>query len=365
MQTQRRGAVGALERATPPRVRWAGLLGAALLALAQPRVARADPLDGIALRWDGPDSCGDRGEVSTEARRLLPASGAYEPTEIDIVVREREGGPGYLLRFSARSASRSADRELRLASCEEARQAAGLLVALTLDPESVAEGVPAIAPQVAPAAPASPPPAPPVSPEPAAPEPKPVTPPAAAARSPVRSRQAGLELGLELGPELAAGAFADTAVLPDLAFGAFASAGLRVSGLRLSLSGLYLPGAERELAAPDGPRVRATLWAGQLALCQQWQLSATFELGPCASIELGRYAARSERVAHSDEDAALWAASAAGISMAAPVVSGFGLFASLLALVPITRPVLSLSDTGPAYTVPRLSLRAALGVRWN
>lgn len=335
-----------------------------LLTLGLTRHAEADPLDGVVLHWKGPESCRDQGEVSAEARRMLPADGVYEPTRIEIVVREQAGGRRYRLQYSARSASRVADRELLLASCEEARQAGALLAALTLDPEAVALiGEPSPPAEVAQPTTSTPPAE---GEQPEGPEPivglEPVSPAGPEAPREFPERRGASPFAL--GAEVAVAVLSDTASLPGVGFGPFIAFGLRASGLRLSLAALYLPGAERGHEARAQARVRATLWTGQLALCQLWS-AASFELGPCLSGELGRYAAHSEGVSHPADDAVLWAAGGVGLAGTVSLGERLSLLAALSLLAPFRRPVLELRDLGPAYTVPALSLRAALGVRWE
>lgn len=344
-------------------VRW-GVCGALALAGATlpARTALADPLAGIDVRWSGPQSCVDRGEVTAEARRLLPSDGAYEPTQIDITVSElKTPRAGYQLMLSARSAARTAERALELASCDEARQAAGLLIALMLDPEAVAaaesvEPHPIVAPPEpptpAPAAEPEPQPSPSVPPK-AEPAPPPAAPTVSAPQAPAK---------LVLGPELHAGALLDSSALPAVAVGPFASAGFRIGVLRLALGALYLPGAERSASAQGS--IRASLFGGQLAACAMWRVASAFEVGPCASGELGRYAARARGVTHGESDATLWAAVSAGASAALSLSSRLALEASVALLAPLRRPVLGLRAMEATHRVPPLSLRAALGVRW-
>lgn len=352
-------------------IRWgvscALALGCAALAAS---TAHADPLAGIDVRWSGPASCPDHGEVATEARRLLPLDGAYEATQIEIAVQELPAPrTGYRLQLAATSASRTAERTLELATCKEAREAAGLLVALTLDPEAVAaaeavlEPPPSAAPSEAPTVPEQKPEPPPSPPPAETATPKPEPPPSPAEDDPTPEPEPE-ERGaaLELGPELTAGALLDSSALPAVALGPFAALGFRIGTVRLSLGGFYLPGAERS-AAGDGS-IRATLIAGQLGLCALWPVGSALELGPCASGELGRYAARARGVTHGESDATLWAAGSAGAGAALQLTRRLALLGSVALIVPFRRPELGLQTMENAYVVPPLSLRAALGVRW-
>jgi hypothetical protein len=313
------------------------------------RTARADPLDGIDVRWTGLDSCVDHGEVAAEARRLLPADGAYEPTQIVIDVQVLPPpAVGYRIELSARSASRSAERTLVLASCDEARTAAGLLIALALDPGAVVAADALEPPSDATVAP-------PADATTAAP-PAPIA-PAPRAKAPI-VRPASFALG----PELAAGVVIDSSVLPDLALGPFVAVGARIGLLRVALGGSYLPGAERGVAG-DGS-IHATLLAGQLGTCVLWALDSGFEAGACAGAELGRYAARARGVTHGRSDATLWSAASVGAAAALGLSARVALVGSVSLLAPFSRPVLGLLEMDAAYVVPAASLRGTLGVRW-
>lgn len=87
------------------------------------------------MHWRGPPDCAQSEGVLAETRVLLGGDGSQRlPVDVDVELRAAADG-GLDLAFEARSQERVVRRELALSSCEEAKQAAALLVALTLDPK--------------------------------------------------------------------------------------------------------------------------------------------------------------------------------------------------------------------------------------
>jgi hypothetical protein len=228
-----------------------------------------------------------------------------------------------------------------LAGCDEARKAAPVLIALSLNPDMVPpEFETNPPPEPEPKAETKPPPEPEAEPEPEADEP--TTP-----GGPRRPWGLGLLAGV------------DTATRPDL------SALLALRGLWQELwfqahtdLSLVVPGQ----AGLAGGTVDV---AGGVVALGVGACGGPF-LGPlyvaaCAGAEGGLYWAASRGVAQAESDRTPWAAGRLGGQIAYPV-GRFSVQLEALASVPFTRPVLALADLGTVHTTAPVSFRATLGL---
>jgi len=103
--------------------------------MAVPGAGHAQALSGVDLHWQGPPDCAKPIHVLETARGLLGHDGDPRAA-VSVRVELRELADGSLsLTLQAQGAGGASRRTLTMPSCEQARQAAALLIALALDPE--------------------------------------------------------------------------------------------------------------------------------------------------------------------------------------------------------------------------------------
>ena len=249
-------------------------LFSAILActLTPPRAARAQAeLDGVRLDWRGSEHCPQPADIMTEMRSLLgPAHGDPPQLAVQADVSELPGG-GLRLVFRAERRERRAQRELSLASCQDAGHAVALLIAMALDSFASRTSAELDAPVEA-AVPANP-----------APKPAPAQPPPTAASPPkpaLRPSHPGPSLGLAGGVDPWAMPQLLAAITPRLAW--------RSADLELEAdASVWLPGSKR--ARADQRYTLNMLGAGVFAC--YWFGSSRFELGPALGVELSKLTA--------------------------------------------------------------------------
>ena len=222
------------------------MLGGASLALAASVRAQ---VPGVELRWQGPPRCAEPTGVMAEAHSLVGDDlGDRAPLVVRVAIQDL-ADEGLRVELDAQGTGHFFRRELTLPSCEEARQATALMIALTLDPDLARAPIE---------------------------EPAPATPPAVVAepQDPDRS-----------GPSLGVNAGFDPSELsePTAAFGIRLA--WRWSAVQIEASGSYwLPTHSQVTAGVD---LDADMAGGAVHSCY-WLTFGRWDLGPCLGLEVMR-----------------------------------------------------------------------------
>jgi hypothetical protein len=258
------------------------------------------------------------------------------------------------------------ERTLRAATCEELASAAALIIALAVDPKTVAARS-KDASATAAAASSTPSAAPPA----AAPEPNPAAVPApikapAPANAEKPERSGAPVTGLVEG-DLAF----DWGALPGLSIGPSLSGGFALSRLRLRVGATYFaPRFAEALPKPDTPTRGGDVSLLVLGLAGCYSLTPrAAELGVCAELEGGALLAVGSGFDHTNDAIKPWLGAGASVDLTVPISEPVALRVGIGAMVPFGRsPVLFRENTGddtqkrtihqPFY----VSGRAAVGV---
>jgi len=236
-------------------------LRAGNLALVTAILLTTEPAGAADLDWSAPPGCGDAASVVAQVEQLTqqPLS-AVEDADFSVHIEPGPGGQWrLLLRTSPRPSGPETVRELQGASCEEAKDAAAISIAMAInlrpDPE----------PQPAPQAPTD------------LPQSEPQPPPSAA---PAEPQEAALRWTIALGLAL------DLGTLPALAPGASLELALGFSLLRFGAIVALFPAQEARL---DGGELGADMELASAALqaCVEPTVGQ-FRLAGCAGFEIGQ-----------------------------------------------------------------------------
>ncbi|HEX4352907.1 MAG TPA: hypothetical protein VHZ95_08340, partial [Polyangiales bacterium] len=247
------------------RPAWTSFLVASLIALALcasgapvlgASSALASAADGgrLQLAWRAPAGCPDAAAIEKRVEARLPA---LDPTSQPLaaegsIVRERGG-------YRMELATLHGRRSLGSSNCDELGDAAALMLALMIDPQSSARTTQSAAP-----------------------------------------RDVWLLIRLEL--------IADVGTLPHVALGPGISVGVRLHETSLELSGSYLP--SQALHSPQQTQVaQLHALAGALGACQS--LAHFPELSPCLRFDYGRMVGRGKNLTNARGVDAAWALASA------------------------------------------------------
>ena len=329
------------------------------LLSAGPGIARAQVMPSVELEWRGPADCAQPPRGLEHARTPRDGERAQEPAVTVSVVVEHAAGQGFSVTFAAQRGATRVQRILTAPTCDEARQAVALLVALTLDAkleedESVPAGVP-LQPEPEPPA-AAPVPAP--TDEPRAPPQQLTQEPRTAvrtqqlapelARAPSRER-ARFVLGLAAGIE----APVLTLVRPL----ATLSMGIRLGALQLDASATSWKITRKKLNAV---KVATGMVGGALA-ASYWLTFGRWELAPSLGVELRRV---SVVLGTKDVGAKPWARADSSLRAAFRLIRELAVWASADAMVALHRPRFSSKANGE-LRMPALGFESRVGLSWS
>jgi hypothetical protein len=277
--------------------RWIALAIASIAAAATGSHAtgRAQSPDGLVLHWDAPERCPDRAQVLARIRAHLPRehrAGDRWFARATIAV----DGARYRLELVLRGPASEARRSIDGFDCAALADAAALLVALALDPDSAAPLAADATPSDPPAEHAAradvavPPPAPRRERQPTAErtrtQPGQGTPPAIdddEADDAVPHADAGLVLAWDAGAALRF----DFGMLPQTpALGVQAQLGLRIEPVRVALGLTWWPPARSAPERYPTASLDAHGLLGDALVCVEL-VRAGFALSPCVAGELG------------------------------------------------------------------------------
>lgn len=262
------------------------------------------------LTWEAPEGCPSHAEVAHEVEELISdtsetsrsmpiGASAYitqEPHRFVLVLTLREGEAERVRRIGA-------------PTCQELAHAAALVVAIAVDPAILARRTAIVEPQTDPNAQATVP-----SEMHCRLSDLPVTSVDCPRRSPTvvaappETKTKAIE-NVALRWRLGLGAFVSHGILPGTQFGMSASGALQLARLRLIVVGSIL--TNRAEIVGTGRGGDFTLYRGSPSAC--WLLgTASWTIGPCSSLELGRISGQGYGDPTYRGESALWAASSAG-----------------------------------------------------
>ncbi len=302
------------------------------------------PPEVEAVQWSAPPGCPDRNDLLAAVARRLGRPLAAAEARVDARV-VGDGGRGYTLHLTLRTAAGGETREVKDASCAALTDAAAVRVVAAL--ESLAPvvplppGEPAAAPEVvpAPAPPVEPPVATPalVAAEPEAPvsepprPPRPLEPPPPKPAPKDMPRGPGAVLRLHGGVELGAVPGA-TGAAPGPTGAVGLVGGLLWPRWRLELQGTVLTPRTASVSAGE---VTVGLYAGAVHGCRRLGRGA-IEAPMCLGLELGALRGRSEGLPGERAAAGWWVAAVLAPGLAWHAGARFSVWSSLqLVLAPV------------------------------
>jgi len=338
------------------------LLGAGATCAVSPAAAQAPAAATarLALEWDAPAGCPDRGAVLTQVAGLLQGSdSSADPSLVAVratVTSSTEAA--WQLRLETSRAGATGERHLEGGSCAALVDAAALILAWLLDPEALARpdeardgegrdpivvtsadrggGATAQAARLD------------------APDARPLR-----ERAP---RRRG-EVARSIGAQVRVAGVADVGSLPAVGFGVEAVAALSTGRLRWELAVVHLferrATLENRSAGGD-----IDLTAGSLGVCHASVRAGDVDLGPCGAIEIGALDGRGFGVETPGEGGAWWIAPRVGAMASWHVSSALALGLDASIAIPISRPRFLLTNVGDVYTPSPITARlgASLGL---
>lgn len=301
-----------------------------------------DPLD---MTWTAPPSCPSSSVVQEAVASNLAREDFGEALDGVLVdARAEEDAAGWRLHVEVELPGGAVERDLTAATCEELAAAAGLIIAVALDPLRVERVRPQPQPETLPEAWANPPkpPTPPPEPEPQ-PEPAPQPEPT-------------------LRFDLRAAGMLDIGTLPRVRGGA--ALGFCLVGTWLRADATLLYWAPRAvLPFGEAPDVGARLQQGGAGarVCLKPQLGA-WEPSTCGGLEGGVAWGRGVGIETPRTTVLPWLTATAGLEVAWVSRSSVGLFGGIDAQFHAVRPRVRLDGLGDAVRVAPVGARALLGV---
>jgi hypothetical protein len=336
--------------------------------LAGARSAEAQQFPGVSVHWTAPAACPGSDDLQARVRRLLPADPvavrARQPLIADALVEVLNGRYRLTLRVRRDGALVGGTRVFDSDSCESLAGAAAVTLALLARGEARADGAaPSPSGSVTSAAPAVEVPAPSKTPPPAPAASPPLATPGATAGATRRDEQPASRPEARWSPAFEAPLLAvDQGLLPSSAYGIGVGLGLRVSRLRVMLTGLlWLPQDSGAVGTYGGTYERRS---GELSGCYAWPLEP-FDIGPCVTVALEDVTAHGSGPDVVAEPAhATWLT----IGLAARADWSLRRWTALFLRPRLTfttsRPTFAIDGVGPIYQVPLVSAGVDIGCEW-
>lgn len=338
---------GAVRRCLP----WCSSLLISGAVFAQAQEPEPLPLD---LVWQGPETCTGTSQTIAEIRRMISSARPLaNATRVAVAVEARLTSDGkWAIRLATVSGERTGERQLRAETCDEARRAVALLVALMLDPQAhVADPVPqkTTSEQSLPTADTGP--EKDVQPErkaAAVPESKPNAPLVRTSLDPVRGC---------FGAHLAA----DNGTLPSIDIGARLLLGVKTREWQLVLRAGGWLNRNSDYSAAPGTGVRLGLFDAELAACGIAVHKGAGSLQLCAGPRLYAFHASSYGVSSPASVTHVWSGGFGELAFLYRVVHGVVIRLGVQALVPFQRPRFAIADLGFVYQPHPIAERVSLG----
>jgi hypothetical protein len=301
-----------LRRPAVPRLP-ARLLLALLTSVSTTARARAD----VAIAWlaEGDAACTKPPGAESQVARLAraPLQRAFEVRCAALL----DGAQRCVLRVQGQEAR----SERVLASCDEAREAMILLMAMAEAPASLA---------------------------------------APTAHAPEADEAPSAAAGKGARWLLSTAALIDTRSLPGIAAGPALSVSFAAGLWRLGLGARYL--APRSVSGlPPGVGADIDLFAGSVSPALIWRRGA-WGIGPRAELELGVLRGRARGVEERAPANALWLAATGGVALELWVHARIGLELAALVGAPLRRPRFGFLDEAPFFTAASYLARGTLGL---
>lgn len=295
------------------------------LVLTQTAAETADP-----VTWDVPAACPSQEELRGEVRRLL---GGAEPdlsnTRIEGVVNA--SAEGYSLRLVVETPQGSTERRLDAPACDPLVDSAALYVAMAVDAVSTVATTrePVVVPEPDPGPVASPP----------------------AAQPPPRTRAFDLRV---------AGGASIAAYPQPGGFGSL-SGSLRLTGVRLELSGTFTGWSPISLGDADAPAAAVLAGGAQLRVCPAVR-TGSVELFGCGGIHIGLHRARGVAVDRVEVARQLSTDAVVGTGLAWWPRQRVGLWLEPDMVIGLYRPRFVVEGAAGSLTASAVSARVSLGV---
>jgi hypothetical protein len=304
------------------------------------------------IAWNAPPECADARQVMAVAAELTGQHPLVLPPDRHIRALVEPSGSGWQLSLTLFDGARERSRVLTAPSCSELARAAGVALALALDPNAATE---ARAPRDAGNAKAEP------DEMAAGVASKRALALDASAATGAPAALAATSAPVELQGRLEVGALLDGVALGAPAPGLAVSLGLRRRALSGSVYGAWLP-ARREGVGGDGA-VGFSLLAAGVRGCYELARGLLAADG-CAGAELGRLGASGERLENAASYADWWLAPSLGIALGSPLGGRLYFRAAADALVPLLREAYRVNDGVLVHRPPSVGFRGgvALGV---
>jgi hypothetical protein len=290
--------------------------------------------------WDAPAQCSDAQQVMAIVAELTGQHPPVLPPERRIQAVVEPSGSGWQLSLTLFDGARERSRVLTAPSCSELARAAGVALALALEPEAAGE-LPA--------------------PEPAGSsvahqESEPGL--EANALGPM-SVETAAAAPIELEWRLEAAALFDGVALGAPAPGLGVSFGARRGALSGFAHGAWLP-AQRE-GVNGGGSVEFSLLAGGVRACYELA-RGLLEVDACGGVELGRLAASGERLDDAASFADWWLAPSLGVALGSVVAGPLYFRAGADALVPVLREAYRVNDSVLVHRAPSVGVRGGVAL---
>jgi hypothetical protein len=350
---------------------------------------RAQDLSRVQLEWVGPERCAVAGDVLARARASIDRTwSSTEAMTVTVHVRDaRDGGLG--VSFEAQRSADTVRRALSVPSCEEARRAMALLIALSLEevvpeesaetPDSVphaalepkhpvrvatnqqardAQTRPDLDSQRKPERKAKPTVAGASEPKPRNAEPEPAGPSEAPPVEDLSRARDRTSNEPQRGPLLVAATVGLEAPVLAAAAAVFsASVGFRLLALQLDLGASYWLPVAQDL---NNVHVVIDQLGASFAACH-WFSLGRLELAPSARLLLVRLAATLNT---REAEPRAWLRAAPGARLGLWLTRQLALQVSVEALVSLSRPSVTTSH-GDVAEPPRLGVGAQAGLMWS
>jgi hypothetical protein len=318
----------------PSRVQ-ARFLGLAILVLAPVLVLALtkgaladDSRPSLTFAWTAPPECSSEPDVRARVDRILGARSApHENVDARAVVSK--DGEMFRAEIQLFSAGQTSTRHVDDTSCNALADAVALIVALTVNPEAVAE-------------------------KKETEEKKPIPPPEKKPDEPASEKEPRRPI------YFGAGVLLDTATLAALAVGAEIVAGYNPHHAAFELSGTWLAAQDARLTPASSQGASEFALGAGARGC--WEIfAAAFDVGPCGGAELGGIFANGFG-ATQDTGASSVALFRALLGARAKLrFSRFALRLAAEAAIPFTRPSFVIDNAGTVQHVSPATLRTTFG----
>jgi hypothetical protein len=325
------------------RFPWCGCLFVSAAALAQSPDPEPLPFE---LNWQGPEACSGASETVAEIRRMLQnerPSASLTRITVSVDAQPIEESK-WAIRVTTVSGELSGERQLRADSCDEARRAVALLVALMIDPDARV-----------------------TNPEPSISQPGPTRPPEARPRTVVSARpptstepHAGAS---RLAPRafLGANLVADNGTLPSVDLGGRLDFGLNARAWALALrAGTFAP-RSKDYQGQAGSGANFHLYEGELAACMFGVRQGNAALQWCVGPHLYMFHASSYGVSSPGSTTQLSYGVFGELALRYGFARGVAVRLGLEGLVPFQKPRFAIQDLGHVYQQASFAERISLG----